>query len=291
MYKNLSPDALGISGRQSELIELALTYGFRGLDVDAAELIKRSGLQGVEEANRYLHSAKLRVNGFRLPADLQADEVAFKADMEKLAAVAEVAKRIGFRCCATTLAPASETLPYHENFETHRVRLGRVAELLAKFEIRLGVGLSPVAAERQGRRFQFIHQAEELVTLLKSVGVPNVGLVLDTWNWRVGNGRLEQVSELKGQPVVSVRLAEVPEDADLATITPAQRLLPGDRTAAEHAALLRLLAERNYDGPITIAPHPTQVAERNRDTVASKCSGLLDQLWAAAGLTKTGRLP
>jgi hypothetical protein len=34
MYKNLNTAALGITGRQSELIELALTYGFRGLDLD-----------------------------------------------------------------------------------------------------------------------------------------------------------------------------------------------------------------------------------------------------------------
>ena len=34
MFKNFCPSALGINGRQSELIELALTYAFRGMDVD-----------------------------------------------------------------------------------------------------------------------------------------------------------------------------------------------------------------------------------------------------------------
>ena len=33
MFKNLSPSALGISGHQSEIIELALTYGFAGMDL------------------------------------------------------------------------------------------------------------------------------------------------------------------------------------------------------------------------------------------------------------------
>ena len=34
MYKNLNVEGLGISGRQGELIELTLTYGFRGFDFD-----------------------------------------------------------------------------------------------------------------------------------------------------------------------------------------------------------------------------------------------------------------
>jgi hypothetical protein len=38
MFKNLSPEALGVSGRQSEMIELALSFGFKGLDLDIIEL-------------------------------------------------------------------------------------------------------------------------------------------------------------------------------------------------------------------------------------------------------------
>ena len=34
MIKNFSADALGINGRQSELLELALTYAFDGFDID-----------------------------------------------------------------------------------------------------------------------------------------------------------------------------------------------------------------------------------------------------------------
>ena len=34
MFLNLNAQSLGVSGRQSELIELALTYGFKGIDTD-----------------------------------------------------------------------------------------------------------------------------------------------------------------------------------------------------------------------------------------------------------------
>ena len=40
MFKNLSPRALALSGSQSELIESALSFGFRGLDLDLMELCR-----------------------------------------------------------------------------------------------------------------------------------------------------------------------------------------------------------------------------------------------------------
>jgi chitinase len=53
MYKNLNAEVLGVSGRQSELIELAMTYGFKGLDVDITEVVKRTARTDFERAARY----------------------------------------------------------------------------------------------------------------------------------------------------------------------------------------------------------------------------------------------
>ena len=57
MYKNLCSEALGVSGRQSELIELALTYGFKGIDLDLVSFAKQVELRGLEHAGRFLESA------------------------------------------------------------------------------------------------------------------------------------------------------------------------------------------------------------------------------------------
>ena len=58
MFKNLNPSALGISGHQSEIIELALTYGFTGLDVNMAEFAVRVRLKGMAYARRLIDSAQ-----------------------------------------------------------------------------------------------------------------------------------------------------------------------------------------------------------------------------------------
>ena len=57
MLKNFSPAALGINGRQSELIELALTYGFTGMDVDMHEMLRRAQRTILEVAAKYLEAA------------------------------------------------------------------------------------------------------------------------------------------------------------------------------------------------------------------------------------------
>ena len=42
MFKNLSPDALGIIGRQGEMLEITLTHRFKGLEIDIGEVVKRA---------------------------------------------------------------------------------------------------------------------------------------------------------------------------------------------------------------------------------------------------------
>ncbi|HAC92895.1 MAG TPA: xylose isomerase, partial [Planctomycetaceae bacterium] len=38
MYKLLDTDLLELTGRQSEVIEIAMTYGFSGINVDMVDL-------------------------------------------------------------------------------------------------------------------------------------------------------------------------------------------------------------------------------------------------------------
>jgi sugar phosphate isomerase/epimerase len=289
MYKNLNPSVLGASGRQSELIELAMTYGFRGLDIDGADLLKRAVSLGVDEATRYTRSAKLKLGGWTLPMQLGVGEAAFGKEVERLTALAELAKRVGLTYCTCELDPASDESPYHENFERHREHLGKAGEVLGRSGMRLGVGLRAAPGHRQNRRHQFIHQAEELLTLLRTTGSAQVGLALDTWNWKLGGGGFDQLDDIGNTKVISVRLADLPLDMNRDEVNDTQRLLPSDETLEEHAGLLKRLAKLSYDGPVTIAPHPSQLAGMSRDAAVSRCSKLLDQLWALAGIPKAGR--
>ena len=67
MFKNLNPEALGVSARDSELIELVLSHGFKGLDLDLVALAEQARTQGLDKASRLIASARLKIGSFRLP--------------------------------------------------------------------------------------------------------------------------------------------------------------------------------------------------------------------------------
>ncbi len=290
MYKNLSPSALGLSGRQSELIELALTYGFKGLDVNVRDMLKRAEEHGNKHALRFLHSAQIRVGGFELPIRWDGPETEFKADLATLAKAGELAKEAGAKRCFTTIQPASDSRVYHENFEMHRERLAIIGDTLDKYNVRLGLNFLAPASHRAGREHQFIHQAEPLLALIKAINHPRVGLALDLWHWLVGGGGIDQLEELDADQIVVVRLADVPEAADLATIEDRQRLLPGDSETSKAGAVVKLLIGKDYDGPVSVFPHPSQFSGQTRDMIVQKAAACMDELWHAAGLSKTGKL-
>jgi len=290
MHKILNPIAIGVSGRQSELIELALTYGFQHLEVDLLDFQRRSEQQGQPAARRLFDSAKLAISGCELPLALGAPEPAFRAALAACQQLIPLAQSLGVTRCWTTLEPATDERPFHENFELHRKRLVEVTDLLDRCGIQLGVGLAAAASHRAPRAFQFIYQPDQLLLLLKTVGASNLGVVLDVWDWHVGGATPEQVARLSASQVVAVRLADLPADADLATVTDEQRLLPGDSPTIDCAAILRQLAERDYAGPVSVTPHPSQLAGLRREAVVQRLSTTIDALWSAAGLDKHGKL-
>lgn len=290
MYRNLNAAALGISGRQSELIELALTYGFRGIDLDMADMVKRARSRGLGHAGRFLQSAKTKIGGFDLPIRLAGDQATFRSAMVELQEVAEMAQEFGTESCTATIMPASDESPYHENFELHRTRLVEIGDLLASHSIKLGVAFQAAAVHREGHAYEFIHQAETLLTLIKTAASPNVGLTLDTWNWHVGGGAMDQLSDLEVEQIASVRLSDTPADVDLSKITETQRELPRADGPANCVAVLRQLGQIGYEGPVTLRPHPSQMSGMTRDAIVQKAAATFDELWRLSGLNRAGKM-
>lgn len=290
MFKNLNARSLGVSGRQSELIELALTYGFRGMDVDIHDLAKRAESQGEERAKRYLAAAPIKIGGFELPIGWAGEENQFKADLARLAKVAALAGSLEAVCCHADVVPASDELPYRENFEQHRTRLAEIADVLAPHKIRLALGFLALPQHRADKQFPFIHQADALLTLVKTIGKPNVGAMIDTWNWQLGGGDLSMITGLTGEQIAAVRLAAVPVDADPSTAQSITRALPGQGREFDFPALIAHLAKSKFNGPVTLAPHGRCFSGMTRDAIVQKAANMLDDLWVAAGLAKVPRL-
>jgi sugar phosphate isomerase/epimerase len=278
MFKNLSPSAIGVFARQSELLEIALTHRFKGLEIDINEVLRRAQASSVAQACRYLCSAQVRIGGFELPVRWAGDEKNFQADLSQLGLILEICNTLGADRCFTTIRPTCDQQPFHENFKFHVERLGKLADALARGNVKLALNFLASPAERADGGFEFIHQVDPLLTLVSSVQRDNVGLLLDAWHWWVGGGDLDKVRALRGDQVLSVRLADIPAGADLPAITDEQRLMPGDGGTIDSAALLAALDDLGYDGPVALAPNPNMFKGQKREAIVSRASTMLDSL-------------
>lgn len=290
MFKNLSASALGVSGHQSEIIELALTFGFQGIDVDISEFATRVRLHGVAHAKRLLESARLRPGPFPLPVDLEADDATFTKQMGKLSELVPIASQAGCTRCVTTLAPASDTRPYHENFEFHRQRLQAVTAILGPAGIRLGVGFRAAEYLRKGKTFQFIHDLDALTLLASMAGAAHVGILLDIWELIVGGASVDSIRKLQPSQLVAVQVANAPADVAIVDLNEETRLLPGvENGRIDMAAVLSALADLKYDGPVTPAPSRGLFKTTRRDLVVKEVGESLTKAWKAAGLQTAGK--
>ena len=288
MFRNLNTDVLGISGQDSEIIELVLSSNFKGIDLDLKEFSTRVQTQGLAKARRLIDSARLKFGSFPLPIVWQEDADTFKQELAAFTPLGELAKELGCTRAITAIEPASDYRPYHENFETHRKRFTEIAEKLAPYGIKLGVEILAPVKLREGHTFQFIQTVDAALMLLSLVSAPNVGLSLDVWNWHLGGGTLEQLKPLASK-VVALSLADAPPDVTAANADDSQRLLPGENGVIDSAAVLKLLNEAKYDGPVTPKPSAKQFPGQSRDKIVKQVGLSLDKVWQDAGIVTPGR--
>jgi sugar phosphate isomerase/epimerase len=290
MFKNLNPAALGVSGHQSEIIELALTYGFAGMDLNVAEFATRVRLKGMPYARRLIDSAKIRIGTFSLPLEWDTDDESFQRDLKKLPEYADCAAQLGCTRCTAVLAPAGDTRPYHENFEFHRHRFHDICAALKPAGVRLAIGFRAAEYLRRDRAFQFIHDLDALTLLLNMVAAPNLGLLLDTWDVVACGGSVDSVRKLPIQQIAAVQVADMPAAVPIAELDEKSRLLPGGENGRiDVAGFLAVLRDAGYDGPVTAKPSRSAFQSRRRDVVIKQTSEALDKVLRPAAPTPAAR--
>jgi len=291
MFKNLCVEALGISGQPNEVIEVALSNGFKGIDLDLTAFAAQVEARGLGHARRLLDSSRLKLGTFALPIEWKVeDETQYRQEIEKLRPLAELAQQMKCARATATIEPASDRRPYHENFEFHRRRIAEVSDFLATYGIRLGIGFVAPAHARADKTFQFIQAADAALLLISSVAATNVGLVLDLWHWHLAGGTLDQMRNLPAERIVKVIVSDAEPGVTAESATDESRRLPGETGVIDVPAVLTHLAEIGYEGPITPKAHPAHFGGQSRDKIVRTAAAALDQVWKAAGLNPAGKL-
>ncbi|MEZ6134347.1 MAG: TIM barrel protein [Pirellulaceae bacterium] len=290
MYKNLNADLLAISGRQSEIIELALTYGFRGIDVDMVDMVKRCGRTSFESASRFLASSKLKLGGFEAPIDLDADEEAYAVKLAALNGVAEIAARAGALTAFVTLPVATNRLPYPEYFDVIRKRIDEVAEIFGKEKVKLAVGFEAISTDADEKQFKFVRDVEGFSAFIRACTSKNVFIVFDSWNWHLGRGTEEQLDTIGLQRVALVRLADCKEGVGPAAATLDDCLLPSSTGVIDSVGYLKKFAEIGAKLPVTAMGKPLN-GTPTRDALVGLTQDALDKTFLEAGLPSHTRKP
>ncbi len=283
MFKNLNASSLGVSGHESEIIELALTYGFKGMDLNFQDFLDRTQAKGIDYARRLIGSAlktgRIRLGTFDLPIQWDVDDEAFGAELARLPELAQMAADLGCKRCIATIQPAGDKRPYHENFDFHRFRFGDISRALKPLGVQLGLAFRAAENLRKGQAFQFIHDMEAITALINTIDAPNVGLAFDSWNFKVCGASIDDLKKFSGKQIVSVRLADLPGD-DVAplNITEEHRYMPGTTGRVDFRSIMDALREVGYDGPVAVAPHRRTLGRGRRDLLIEKAGHVLDRL-------------
>ena len=116
------------------------------------------------------------------------------------------------------------------------------------------------------------------------VAASNLGLLLDIWDVVACGGCVESVRNIPASQIVAVQVADMPAGVAAPDLDDKSRLLPGvENGRIDLAALLAILRELGYNGPITAKPSRA-LPSRCRDVVVKQVSEALDKAWRAAGL-------
>jgi sugar phosphate isomerase/epimerase len=288
MFKCLSPAALGLSATVNELIEPALSFGFKGFELDIKAFAAQAEREGLATSRRLIDSAKLKFGYFQLPTSLDAEDAAHQVGLAQLAKQAELAAQLGCTRAVTTL-PAADHRPIHQNFDFQRKRIGEVAKVLEAHGVQLGLGFCATADAPADGDFEFVRGFDTLKMLLAMVSAKNVGLAVDLFElWACGSS-FEAVQQAKSK-VVAVFVADVAAGVQIPDALQSSRVLPGETGAIDTAAALTALAETGYDGPVTPKPHPDRFKGVGRNNIFKTTGDKLDAAWKAAGLSPAGKL-
>ena len=283
MFRNLSTVGLPLSGRPSELIELALSFGFDAMDIDILDFQQQADTFGVPHARRLMVSARLKAGVFHLPVELAADEASFERDMKALPRFLELAEATEATRAVATIAPASDEHSFKDFFELHRTRLHTIGDLLAARNIMLGLAIQPEAEAREGKSHQFISTYEGLLGLV-TVAHERIGAVADAWALHVTGEPVEMIEKTPRGRLVEVRLSDAPREGAGSSLSHAQRLMPGETGIIDSAAVLRHAKAAGFEGPVTPWADRATLAGRGREKIVRLAGDRLEAAWKDAGL-------
>jgi sugar phosphate isomerase/epimerase len=169
--------------------------------------------------------------------------------------------------------------------ELHVTRLRPVASKLAEFGCMLGLEYVGPRTLRAGHKYEFISTLSETLELIDRLGLDNVGVLLDCWQWYTANETLAELDELDGAKVVYVHLNDAPVGRDVSTQIDDQRMLPGATGVIDVENFLKALQRLAFEGPVAVEPFNAELNSLEPRERAKLARRSVDVVFDKAGLS------
>lgn len=212
----------------------------------------------------------MKVSGFDVPVDLDTDDASFEKTLAALPATVEVAGKLGAYAGFLKLPAATDRLAFPEYFEILRKRVERIAALFEKNNVLLGLSFSAAAEDREGKQFKFVQDVASFLAFFQACNSQAVALIIDTFDWTIGGGTLEQLASIPGKRIAALRISDLATVPSVADCTKSMRLLSGTHGTIDNVKFVAALSKSGYEGPVTSFADPSNFAGVTRVAIVAK---------------------
>lgn len=262
-----------------EMIDLAVKYGFEGIDPSADYFATLSD-NDLKRMLDKMEANNLKFGAAGLPVDFRKDEASFSDSLKKLPAAADSLRRAGVTRVATWFAPASSQLTYLQNFRQHAYRMRECALILADRGQRLGFEYVAPRSSRAHAKQPFLHCMAEMKEFLAAVGTDNLGFRLDSFHWFNAEETDKEILSLRNSDVITVDLNDAPTGLTLDQYNDGQRELPAATGVIPIKSFLDALVEIGYDGPIQAEPNNSNLRATPMDQALTETSAAMKKAFS-----------
>lgn len=268
----------GYPGSLHDWLSIAARHGFDGAEFPLGELAAIVEEQGEDAARGLQADSGVRLSVFGLPVDWRGSETAFRDGLRSLERQVGAAAAVGCSRASTFVAP---TVPDGLPPALHAIRCVRrlraCCEVLGAHGISLAIEWVGTPSLRAGR-VPFLWTAEHAVELCDSIGLPNAGLLLDSWHWFTTGADAADLDLVPATRIVHVHINDAP-----ALPLPDQRdnvrLLPGASGQIDVVSMLRRLRDVGYDGYIAVETFSVDLPRLGVDAAAGRARAAIDSVW------------
>ena len=281
MKTSLNGASLG-AGKLSfaEFVRLAARHGFDGVDFGIGGAQKMAGENGgsAQAVRDFLAEQGVAPAQFGLDVEWRKDEEAFAAGLAALGAKAALARALGTTRCCTWMPPAvNDDLGAWEAQTTRRFR--QIARVLGDHGIRFGLEWVGPRHLREGSGAMgarpWIHTLDGTLALVRQIGEPNVGLLVDSYHCYTTGVTEDALARLTDEQIVHVHINDAPRGIGPDDARDGERVLPGEG-GIDLAGFLRGLRRAGYGGYVAAEVLAPQPLADDPDTAAARVRAALD---------------